>query len=139
MKSSPTQTLNGSLKQKIPSSCRYCDAPLCPLDKDIEQRYWFPDEPICKDRKFGMLDWIKNQRKIKKRTLDNSRYFTLEMLKRNCVIRRGIKGLNPDLPCDTEEKTIKKWLARHPPRRSISTDERQRLADRMRRLRALRK
>ena len=139
MKSPHNQGSDSVLTEKKCPSCKMCDAPLCPLDKDIQWRYWFPDESICKDRKFGMLDWIKNQRKIKKRTLDNSRYFTLEMLNRNCVIRRGIKGLNPDLPCDTEEERIRRWLARHPPRRSISIDERQRLADRMRRLRTLRK
>ena len=139
MKSSHSRELEILFREKTSPSCQTCDAPLCPLDKDIEQRYWFPDEPICRAKKFSEVDWIRNQRKIKKRGLDNSRYFTLEMLKRNCVIRRGIKGLNPDLPCDTEEERIRRWLARHPPRRSISTDERQRLADRMRRLRTLRK
>ena len=134
MKSSPTQTLNGSLRQKIPSSCRYCDAPLCPLDKDIQWRYWFPDEPICKDRKFGMLDWINNQRKIKKRTLDNSRYFTLEMLKRNCVIRRGIKGLHPDSSLESETRRITTWLSNHPKKKGISSERREELRQRMRKL-----
>jgi len=139
MKSSQSRELETLFAEKTCRSCQTCDAPLCPLDKDIIWRYWFPDEAICKAKKFGEVDWIRNQRKIKKRAVDNSRYFTLEMLNRNCVIRRGIKGLNPGLPCDTEEERIRRWLARHPPRRSISTDERQRLADRMSRLRTLRK
>lgn len=120
-------------------SCQTCDAPLCPLDEDIGHRQWFPDEPICKVRECGGLVWIRNQRKVKKRALDDSRYFTLEMLRRNCVIRGGIKGLSPDLPCNTEEKRIQKWLAKHPTRRTISGDEREKLAERMKRLRDLRK
>ena len=120
-------------------SCQTCDAPLCPLDKGIDRRCWYPDEEICKVNQFSGIDWIKNQRKIKKRAIDMSRYFTLEMLKRNCVIRRGIKGLSSNLPCDTEKMRIQRWLAKHAPRRSISSEERERMAERMRRLRTCRK
>lgn len=139
MKSPHNQESDSVLIEKKRPSCKTCDAPLCPLDEDIGHRQWFPDEPICKVRESGGLVWIRNQRKVKKRALDDSRYFTLEMLRRNCVIRGGIKGLSPDLPCNTEEKRIQKWLAKHPPRRTISGDEREKLAERMKRLRDLRK
>jgi len=73
-----------------------CNAPMCPLDKDIEFRIWFPDEPICNSICAKKLGWIKNQRKIKKRATDKGRYFILSMLKQPCIIRRGIQEIDPD-------------------------------------------
>lgn len=108
-----------------------CAAPLCPLDKNIERRIWFPDEPICRAMRFRELDWVRNQRKIKKRARDKSRYFTIEMLKQNCRIRTGIKGLSPNIPSDKEEKQVQKWLSKHPPQRSISLEERKKFREEM--------
>ena len=113
-------------------SCdKLCDAPLCPLDRDIKWRHWFPDEPICTAKQFRGLDWVRNQRKIKKRARDKSRYFTLEMLKRNCRIRTGIKGLSPDIPSDKEKRKVQKWLSKHPPQRRIPREERKKFTERM--------
>lgn len=108
-----------------------CDAPLCPLDQDIGKGMWFAEEPICPRRQFGQLDMIKTQRKIKKRAGNRSHYFTVEMCTRHCRIRKGIKGLSPSLPRDNEPQRVKRWLARHPPERGISEEERRQFGHRM--------
>ena len=57
------------------------------------------------------------QRKIKKATKDNDKYFTLSMLKRNCIVRKGIKGLDPDKEKDGQ---LKHWMKRHSENKEIS-------------------
>lgn len=49
------------------SSFNTCDAPLCPLDKDIHDRIWYSDEDICQGRGGSGKRWIKKQRSIVKR------------------------------------------------------------------------
>ena len=120
-----------ALMEKTCSCYLKCAVPLCPLDRDIERRMWLPNEPICAAKQFGGLDWVRNQRKIKKRAVDKSRYFTIEMLKQNCRIRTGIKGLSPNVRCDNEEKQVQKWLSKHPPQRSISPEERKKFREEM--------
>ena len=44
-----------------------CSAPLCPLDPELKKRIWYWDEPICKNKKFQKLRWIKKQKSIQKR------------------------------------------------------------------------
>ena len=46
------------------SSFLTCDAPLCPLDKDVDLRIWYPDEPICKGHYAKGVRWIRKQRSI---------------------------------------------------------------------------
>lgn len=119
------------LTEKACSRYLKCTAPLCPLDRDVERRMWFPDELICTAKQFGGLDWVRNQRKIKRRARDKSRYFTLEMLKRNCRIRTGIKGLSPDIPSNKERRKVQEWLSKHPPKRRISSEERKKFMEKM--------
>jgi len=61
------------------------------------------------------------------------------MLQQKCRIKTGIKGLNPDLPSDTEEKRVRTWLARHPAKRHLSGEERREFVERMRRSRVRQK
>ncbi len=95
--------------------CRHfetCEAPLCPLDKvSLEQGIWYPDEGICKAKAYQSLEWIKNQKKIVKRTNDYNTYYTVEMLDRHIKVTSAIKGLDPDKDFKAE---LKKWLKAHP-------------------------
>lgn len=114
--------------------CRYfesCDAPLCPLDEDIRQGIWYSDEGICRVREFGGLVWIQKQRKIRRRAKDKSRYFILQMLERDCQVRSGIKGLNPDMAISNEKKQVKEWLARHQPKRVFTDEEKKQFRQRV--------
>jgi len=108
-----------------------CNAPLCPLDDNIEDRVWYPDEPFCRFKKNQKIGWIKNQKKIKKAATNESHYFTFRMLKQNCCVRKGIKGIHSDTPFDTEEKKIQKWLIKHPPKRCFSDEERKKFVQKM--------
>ena len=101
-----------------------CGAPLCPLD-----------EEICTSIKCGNKDWIRNQRKIKKRAANRNFYFTYEMLCRNCQIRRGIDGLDPDNTSfsdfsdkKADKKAEESWLKKHPEKRKWTEEEKYRLA-----------
>ena len=100
----------------VPSDCKhfdYCDAPLCPLDAGIDVRTWFADEPICNRRVFTKLLWRKNQKKIAKFGSYENGYFTKPMLDKKLTVRRGIKGINPDLPAaERRGSTKKKGLRR---------------------------
>jgi hypothetical protein len=75
------------------------------------------------DTEFGWIDY-RVQRKIAKRTRDLTRYYTLEMLERNCVITKAIKGIDPD--CRDEQAAIKSWMKQHRPKALLSNEERQR-------------
>jgi len=97
-----------------------CSAPLCPLDKDsLENGIWYPDEEICRKRNAPM--WVKAQRKIVKKTKDKDKYFTYEMLNRNCKIVSGI---------------LRNWLAHHKPKRQFSEEEKQEIRERLKQGRA---
>ena len=82
-----------------------CNTPLCPLDGSSLNGIWYPDEEICRSRVHGNLPWIKAQRKLSR--VAASGYFTVEMLNRLVVIRKGIAGLDPNVP---EEPQLRAWF-----------------------------
>jgi len=77
-----------------------CIAPLCPLDQSSLKGIWYPGEEICRSRTHGNLPWIRAQRKISRNRL--------------VVIRKGIVGLDPDLP---EEPQLRAWFQKRVGRR----------------------
>ena len=97
-----------------------CITPLCPLDRSSLKGVWYPDEEICRSRTQGNLPWLKAQRKIAASSARAERYFTLEMLRRNCIVKGGIAGLDPN---EMEEPQLKKWLDDHPERRGLSEEK----------------
>ena len=106
-----------------------CSAPLCPLDEDsLRQGIWYPDEEICKSRQHSSALWIKAQKKIARKARRRDRYFTYEMLARNCIITPGIRGLDPDRP---RQAQLEVWLRKHPPKRKLTEQERAKLRERM--------
>lgn len=82
-----------------------CIAPLCPLDRSSLKGIWYPDEEICRSRTQGNFPWMKAQRKLSRVAAGG--YFTVEMLNRLVVIRKGIAGLDPNLP---EEPQLRTWF-----------------------------
>jgi hypothetical protein len=106
-----------------------CNAPLCPMDaQSLAHGIWYPDEEICGMRTHTSLSWIKNQKKLLKRSGTADRYFTLQMLERNCIIRRGIEGLDPNY---LEDDQLKKWLRDHPEKRMLSKTEREKIGQKL--------
>jgi hypothetical protein len=92
---------------KRPSCSLYenCNAPMCPLDQTSLKGVWYPDEEICRSRMYGSLPWIQAQRKLSR--VKAAGYFTIEMLTHLTVIRKGISGLDPNVPY---EQQLRSWL-----------------------------
>jgi len=61
------------------------------------------------------------------------------MLRRNCIIRSGITGLNADFPVESEEERVQDWLLKHPEKKGVSSERREELRKRMRELRGVSK
>ena len=113
--------------------CRYfnnCAATLCPLDKNIETRIWFPDEEICKNREYANFPFVKTQKKIAKRTRNREHFYTFEMLNRNMRVTSAIKGIDPD---KEGMVGIERWFRIHPKSKSISAEKRKELSERAKR------
>ena len=110
----------GQVSESIPSGHRpactlyeTCLAPLCPLDPSSLNGIWYPDEEICRSRSQGNRPWIRSQRRLAKVAGSRAGYFTVEMLGRLVVIRKGIAGLDPDLP---EGPQLRTWFQKRPER-----------------------
>jgi len=97
-----------------------CNTPLCPLDQISLEGIWYPDEDICHSRAQGNLPWVKAQKKIAESGAPANQYFNLTMLERNCIIKKGIAGLDPN---ETDKTLFKKWLADHPVKKEMSEEE----------------
>jgi hypothetical protein len=94
--------------------CKYfdgCSAPLCPKDEGAADRTWFPDEDIC--RLADVPDWVKRQKKIARKAAQG-RYFTLAMLKQDCRISKGMKGIDPDGTDRERAAGEAAWFTAHP-------------------------
>ena len=102
-----------------------CHAPLCPLDPASLKGVWYADEEICRSRAYANLPWIRGQRKIGRVRVKG--YFTLEMLRRNCIVKKGIAGLDSD---SEEEPQLRRWFADHPVRRGMSEEKKATLRQR---------
>ena len=96
-----------------------CFAPLCPLDPLSLKGIWYPDEEICRSRSQGGRPWIRSQRRIAKVAGHGAGYFTLEMLDRLVVIRKGITGLDPDL---AEEAQLRAWFQKRAEKQDGATE-----------------
>jgi hypothetical protein len=96
------------------TECRYfdgCSAPLCPKDEGVADRTWFPDEDIC--RLADVPGWVKRQRKISKKAALGG-YFTVAMLKQDCHVSKGIKGIDPDGTDKERAADEAAWFKAHP-------------------------
>lgn len=94
-----------------------CNTPLCPLDGSSLNGIWYPDEEICRSRTQGNLPWMKAQRKLSRVAAGG--YFTIEMLNRLVIIRKGIAGLDPNLP---EEPQLRSWFQKRTEKQDGATE-----------------
>jgi hypothetical protein len=98
--------------------CKYfdgCSAPLCPRDEGVADRTWFADEDIC--RLADVPEWVKRQRKISRkaaRGIAPGGYFTVAMLKHDCRISKGMKGIDPDGTDKERAADETAWFKTHP-------------------------
>lgn len=114
-----------------------CCAPVCPLmPESLENGIWYAEEGVCKRQDFGKRPWVKAQKRLARMNARPEGYFTLAMLRQGCVLRRGIQGLDPDKP---EETQLSKWIKAHPRKREISEEERAELRERIKRIPGMQK
>jgi len=118
--------------------CKYfdgCSAPMCPRNSGATKTVWFTDEPVC--RLHNVPEWVKRQRKIAKIGADIIGCFTLPMLEHRCVIGKKICGIDPDGTESEREYAERNWLEKHPLIKPKSSEEREKLAARMRAYRVM--
>jgi len=113
------------------SSYGKCSAPICPISELADASCWFPDEEICTQQS---PSFIKVQRKITSRAKDVTKFFTLKMLNRNCIIGKAITGLDPDKGNYEEQETA--WLQNHRPKRKLTEEEKAKKREFMQEMRA---
>ncbi|MDA8055581.1 MAG: hypothetical protein M0Z77_08060 [Thermoplasmatales archaeon] len=109
-----------------PDSCalyQNCECPSCPLEVDSNQ-VWYSEDEICKNPDFHIIN--NSMKKLKKKGAPG--YFILQILNRDFIVRKGIEGIDPDLPDSIKDplkeyqKKEKTWLRRHP---EISVERRE--------------
>ena len=92
-----------------------CECPLCPLETYSNQ-VWYSGDDICKNPEFEPI--ARSMKKLKGKAAQG--YFTLEMLNRDFIVRKGTEGIDPDLPDTIKDpwkeyqKKEKTWLGKHP-------------------------
>ena len=95
-----------------------CEAPFCPLESN-GLIIWYAGEEICRERVYRNHPMVQAQRKIAK--FAPTGYFTLEMLIRNCIIKTGMLGLDPD---KEERPQLQLWLKNHPAKQETTNEDR---------------
>jgi len=122
-------------------TCKYfddCSSPMCPKDTGAAHTVWFAGEPVC--RLHDVPEWVRRQRKIaKNEAYETTGCFTLSMLERRCIVGKKMTGIDPDGSEEERKEAEKTWLDRHPPIMPKTGEEREKLAARMRRLKAVRR
>jgi len=77
---------------------------------------WYSEDEICKDPQFEVIS--DSMKKLKRKAVQ--RYFTLGMLNRDFIVRKGTEGIDPDLPDTIKDpwkeyqRREKAWLGKHP-------------------------
>ncbi|MEM0050702.1 MAG: hypothetical protein QXW39_09255 [Candidatus Bathyarchaeia archaeon] len=105
-----------------------CQCSLCPLE-DNPSAIWYTEDPVCKNPKFQVV--TNSMKKLKRKGAQG--YFTLKMLNRNFIVRKGIQGIDPDLPSSIKnpEKEYQRreelWLKRHP---ELSEEKKKKMRER---------
>jgi len=98
-----------------------CSAPLCPEDPaSIERTVWYPGEEICKRQGVG---FAARQRRIARAGIGSETCFTASMLRRNIVITRTLRGLDPER---LRDEALESWFKRHKGKTPLSEAERER-------------
>ena len=112
-----------------------CSAPICPMDPVAKLRIWYSNEDVCSRSNFKDNKVVVTQRKITKKGSEG--YFTFEMLNRDIVVKKGIRGIDPDIPESIWRKgenaiesvyreREETWIKGHP---EISAEQREKMKE----------
>jgi hypothetical protein len=136
---SPHGIASEKSSSRVPKDCPFyynCSASLCPLDPEMDEKVWLPEESdthgMCRNREFTGMQLIKTQKKIvkalKKRMEEHDDYFSYGMLDRNMTVKSGIRGIRSDSPDNVKDSKAwyvnreKAWNAKHPERKKLSEE-----------------
>jgi hypothetical protein len=72
-------------------------------------------------------EWVRRQRKIARKAATGG-YFTVALLKHDCRITQGLKGIDPDGTDKERESDEAAWLTAHP---VITAEEREKMRERV--------
>ena len=75
---------------------RGCNNQICPMVKDNSRYIWYSEEDTCNNPEYKDDLTVINQKKLKKKNAQG--YFNFEMLNMRFVIKKGIEGIDPDVP-----------------------------------------
>ena len=75
---------------------RGCNNQVCPMVKDNSRYIWYSEEDTCSNPEYKDELTVINQKKLKKKKAQG--YFTYEMLNMRIVVKKGISGIDPDVP-----------------------------------------
>lgn len=107
-------------------SCPYfdgCEDQICPMDPLKEKRIWYSEEGLCLNPEYKKDRAVISQKKLAKKHAPG--YFTFEMLNRDIIVKKGIQGIDPDIPESVDRRGQKAidslyrereeaWIAGHP-------------------------
>ena len=127
------------LTQREPApytKCPYydrCENQICPMDPLRHRRIWYADESQCLNPEYKNDRAVMAQKKLAKKKPPG--YFTYGMLNRDIVIRKGITGIEPDIPESVDRKgqnaidslyaeRERAWIATHP---EITPEQREKM------------
>jgi hypothetical protein len=123
-----------------------CENPICPMDPIREKRIWYSDEGLCLNPEYKGDKAVVSQKKIAKKHAQG--YFTHAMLNRDIIVKKGIRGIDPDIPesvYDRGRESIdslyaqreEAWIGAHP---ELTRKQREKMKSRgMKGLEALRR
>ncbi len=80
-------------------NCPYyqkCEDQVCPMDPLKENRIWYSHEGQCLNPEYKGTLMAQSKKKISKKHAPG--YFTYAMLDRDMIIRKGVEGIDPDVP-----------------------------------------
>jgi len=102
-----------------------CDAPLCPLDVNLEHHIWFPKDTVCRRR--AVPEWVGKQKSIRRlKKIDPDRYFTVRMLDSMQEVTKDVEGISADDPVAEStwlgHQRVKKSRKRAPKNQQLGFD-----------------
>ena len=123
-----------------------CENPICPIDPLREKRIWYSDEGLCINPEYKEDKTVISQKKIARKHAEG--YFTHAMLNRDIIVKKGVRGIDPDVPdsvYDRGQESIdslyaqreEAWIGAHP---ELTQEQREKMkAKGMKRLEAIKR
>ena len=81
--------------KKLCRNYESCASSICPFENTYDS-IWYPDEEICNRRRCDLPEWIRKQRRIKRKAISRDRYYLKDDIEQIGRVSVKTKGRNPD-------------------------------------------